>query len=92
MRHLSGHPNVVSIQGAYEDSVAFHLVMELCGGGELFDRIAQKGHYLEQKAADPIRTIVGVVEACHSLGVMHRDLNRRIFFSWMKMKIRRLRL
>ncbi|KAI7725798.1 hypothetical protein M8C21_013969 [Ambrosia artemisiifolia] len=57
MHHLSGHPNVVSIQGAYEDSVAVHLVMELCRGGELFDRITKKGHYSERKAADLIRTI-----------------------------------
>ncbi|KAI3823385.1 hypothetical protein L1987_04820 [Smallanthus sonchifolius] len=79
MHHLSGHPNVVSIQGAYEDSVAVHLVMELCSGGELFDRITKKGHYSERKAADLIRTIVGVIEACHSLGVMHRDLKPENF-------------
>ncbi|KAL8245315.1 hypothetical protein R6Q59_011573 [Mikania micrantha] len=79
MHHLSGHPNVVSIQGAYEDSVAVHLVMELCAGGELFDRITKKGHYSERKAADLVRTIVGVIEACHSLGVMHRDLKPENF-------------
>ncbi|KAI7728692.1 hypothetical protein M8C21_019063, partial [Ambrosia artemisiifolia] len=61
MHHISGHPNVVSIQGAYEDSVAVHLVMELCAGGELFDRITKKGHYSERKAADLVRTIVGVI-------------------------------
>ncbi|GJX65205.1 fanconi anemia group J protein [Tanacetum coccineum] len=33
MHHLSGHPNVVSIKGAYEDSYDVHLVMELCCGG-----------------------------------------------------------
>lgn len=79
MHHLSGHPNVVSIQGAYEDSVAVHLVMELCAGGELFDRITKKGHYSERKAADLVRTIVGVIETCHSLGVMHRDLKPENF-------------
>ncbi|KAL8255738.1 hypothetical protein R6Q59_030805 [Mikania micrantha] len=79
MHHVSEHPNVVSIQGAYEDSAAVHLVMELCAGGELFDRITQKGHYSERKAAGLIRTIVGVIEACHSLGVMHRDLKPENF-------------
>ncbi|XP_071710347.1 calcium-dependent protein kinase 26-like [Rutidosis leptorrhynchoides] len=79
MHHLSGNPNVVSIQGAYEDSVAVHLVMELCAGGELFDRITKKGHFSERKAADLVRTIVGVIEACHSLGVMHRDLKPENF-------------
>lgn len=79
MHHLAGHPNVISIVGAYEDAVAVHVVMELCAGGELFDRIIQRGHYTERKAAELARIIVGVVEACHSLGVMHRDLKPENF-------------
>ncbi|KAF0907952.1 hypothetical protein E2562_022338 [Oryza meyeriana var. granulata] len=79
MHHLAGHPNVVSIVGAYEDAVAVHLVMELCAGGELFDRIVQRGHYSEKAAAQLARVIIGVVEACHSLGVMHRDLKPENF-------------
>ena len=79
MHHLSEHPNVVQIKGTYEDSLFVHLVMELCGGGELFDRIVQKGQYSEKEAAKLIKTIVGVVEACHSLGVMHRDLKPENF-------------
>ncbi|OMO59553.1 hypothetical protein CCACVL1_24761 [Corchorus capsularis] len=79
MHHLSEHPSVVQIKGTYEDSVFVHLVMELCAGGELFDRIVAKGHYSESEAAKLIKTIVGVVEACHSLGVMHRDLKPENF-------------
>ncbi|RZB94563.1 Calcium-dependent protein kinase SK5 isoform C [Glycine soja] len=79
MHHLSEHANVVRIEGTYEDSTAVHLVMELCEGGELFDRIVQKGHYSERQAARLIKTIVEVVEACHSLGVMHRDLKPENF-------------
>ncbi|XP_042050077.1 calcium-dependent protein kinase 20-like [Salvia splendens] len=79
MHHLAGHPNVISIVGAFEDAVAVHVVMELCSGGELFDRIIQRGHYTERKAAELARIIVGVVQACHSLGVMHRDLKPENF-------------
>jgi calcium-dependent protein kinase len=79
MHHLSGHRNVVAIKGAYEDQLYVHIVMELCAGGELFDRIIQRGHYSERKAAELTRIIVGVVEACHSLGVMHRDLKPENF-------------
>lgn len=79
MHHLAGHPNVIQIVGAYEDAVSVHVVMELCAGGELFDRIIQRGHYTERKAAELARLIVGVVEACHSLGVMHRDLKPENF-------------
>lgn len=79
MHHLAGHRNIVTIKGAYEDSLYVHIVMELCGGGELFDRIIQRGHYSERKAAELTKIIVGVVEACHSLGVMHRDLKPENF-------------
>lgn len=50
-----------------------------CCSGELFDRIIAKGHYTEKQAAATLRTIVGVVQACHSLGVMHRDLKPENF-------------
>lgn len=79
MHHLAGHPNVIQIVGAYEDAVAVNVVMEFCCGGELFDRIIQRGHYTEKKAAQLARVIVHVVEACHSLGVMHRDLKPENF-------------
>ncbi|KAB1212092.1 Calcium-dependent protein kinase 11 [Morella rubra] len=79
MHHLSEHPHVVRIEGTYEDSVFVHLVMELCAGGELFDRIVQKGHYSEREAAKLLKTIVDVLEGCHSLGVMHRDLKPENF-------------
>ncbi|CAH2059179.1 unnamed protein product [Thlaspi arvense] len=79
MKHLLGQPNVISIKGAYEDSVAVHMVMELCRGGELFDRIVERGHYSERKAAQLAKVILGVVQTCHSLGVMHRDLKPENF-------------
>ncbi|GMH13481.1 hypothetical protein Nepgr_015322 [Nepenthes gracilis] len=79
MHHLAGQKNIVAIKGAYEDPLYVHIVMELCSGGELFDRIIQRGHYSERKAAELIKIIVGVVETCHSLGVMHRDLKPENF-------------
>ncbi|CAN6821267.1 unnamed protein product [Brassica oleracea] len=79
MHHLAGHKNIVTIKGAYEDPLYVHIVMEVCAGGELFDRIIQRGHYSERKAAELTKIVVGVVEACHSLGVMHRDLKPENF-------------
>lgn len=70
---------MVRIKGTYEDGLFVHIVMELCAGGELFDRIVLKGHYSEKEAAKLIKTIVGVVQSCHSLGVMHRDLKPENF-------------
>jgi hypothetical protein len=79
LHHLSGNPNIVSIIGSYEDSRYVYLVMDLCEGGELFDRITKRGYYSEREAANTIKVIISVVETCHSHGVMHRDLKPENF-------------
>uniref|UniRef100_A0A804L6S2 non-specific serine/threonine protein kinase n=1 Tax=Musa acuminata subsp. malaccensis TaxID=214687 RepID=A0A804L6S2_MUSAM len=79
MRHLPAHPNIVKLKDTYEDDGAVHLVMELCEGGELFDRIVARGHYTERAAAAVTRTIIEVIQVCHKHGVMHRDLKPENF-------------
>lgn len=79
LSHLAGHPNVVQLRGTYEDKGYVHLVMELCEGGELFDRIADKGHFTERQAAEVVRTVVSVVHHCHTMNVIHRDLKPENF-------------
>ncbi|OEL31427.1 Calcium-dependent protein kinase 32 [Dichanthelium oligosanthes] len=84
MRRMSarGGAAVVRLREACCDDAgggAVHLVMELCEGGELFDRIVARGHYSERAAANIFRTIVDVVQLCHSNGVIHRDLKPENF-------------
>lgn len=83
MKHLSGQPNIVEFKCAYEDKDSVHIVMEFCGGGELFKKIealvnADK-FYSEKDAVEIIRPIVNVVNICHFMGVMHRDLKPENF-------------
>ncbi|KAE8099194.1 hypothetical protein FH972_017196 [Carpinus fangiana] len=79
MKHLPKNSSIVSFKEACEDDNAVHLVMELCEGGELFDRIVARGHYTERAAAAVTRTIVEVVQLCHKHGVIHRDLKPENF-------------
>ncbi|WVZ91868.1 hypothetical protein U9M48_037983 [Paspalum notatum var. saurae] len=83
MRRMSsrGGAAVVRLREACCDdaSGAVHLVMELCEGGELFDRIVARGHYSERAAAGVFGTIVDVVRVCHANGVIHRDLKPENF-------------
>ncbi|CAL1368055.1 unnamed protein product [Linum trigynum] len=79
MASLPDHPNIVKLRATYEDYENVHLVMELCEGGELFDRIVARGHYSERAAASVARTIAEVVRMCHANGVMHRDLKPENF-------------
>ncbi|XWS60623.1 hypothetical protein CRYUN_Cryun07bG0051500 [Craigia yunnanensis] len=79
MSTLPEHPNIVKLKATYEDNENVHLVMELCEGGELFDRIVARGHYTERAAANVAKTIAEVVRMCHKNGVIHRDLKPENF-------------
>ncbi|KFK30978.1 hypothetical protein AALP_AA6G052800 [Arabis alpina] len=74
MEIVSGHSNIVQIKGSYEDKKFIHIVMELCSGGELLDRIKDKKYYTEKDAAKIFRSIMDAVDNFHSLDVIHRDL------------------
>ncbi|KAK3908950.1 Calcium/calmodulin-dependent protein kinase type 1 [Frankliniella fusca] len=68
------HPNIVQLLETFEDKHKVYLVMELVTGGELFDRIVQKGSYTEKDASDLIRQVLEAVDYMHEQGVVHRDL------------------
>lgn len=73
LRRLT-HPNIVQLLETYEDKLKVYLVMELVTGGELFDRIVEKGSYTEKDASGLIRQVLEAVDYMHEQGVVHRDL------------------
>ncbi|ORZ19849.1 kinase-like domain-containing protein [Absidia repens] len=75
MRKISqGHKNILSLVDYFETLNNLYLVMDLAQGGELFDRICQKGNYFEGDAANIVRTICDAVAYLHDNGIVHRDL------------------
>ncbi|KAH9526875.1 calcium/calmodulin-dependent protein kinase I isoform X1 [Dermatophagoides farinae] len=68
------HKNIVQLVETFEDRNKVYLVMELVTGGELFDRIVEKGSYTEKDASLLIKQILEAVDYMHSQGVVHRDL------------------
>ncbi|XP_048337092.2 CDPK-related protein kinase isoform X1 [Ziziphus jujuba] len=80
LRALTGHNNLVQFYDAFEDSDNVYIVMELCEGGELLDRILSRGgKYTEDDAKTVIVQILNVVAFCHLQGVVHRDLKPENF-------------
>ncbi|KAG8474690.1 hypothetical protein CXB51_031141 [Gossypium anomalum] len=80
LRALSGHSNLVQFYDAYEDHDNVYIVMELCEGGELLDRILSRGgKYTEDDAKAVMIQILNVVAFCHLQGVVHRDLKPENF-------------
>ncbi len=57
----------------------YYLVCELCSGGELFDRILEKGRFSEHGAAKIIYKILLALNYMHDAGVCHRDLKPENF-------------
>ncbi|XP_068641069.1 CDPK-related kinase 5-like isoform X2 [Aristolochia californica] len=80
LRALTGHNNLVQFYDAYEDHDNVYIVMELCEGGELLDRILScGGKYSEDDAKAVMVQILNVVTFCHLQGVVHRDLKPENF-------------
>ncbi|XP_016508430.1 CDPK-related kinase 5 [Nicotiana tabacum] len=80
LRALTGHNNLVKFYDAYEDPNNVYIVMELCEGGELLDRILSRGgKYTEDDAKSVMIQILKVVAFCHLQGVVHRDLKPENF-------------
>ncbi|KAL0384179.1 UNVERIFIED_CONTAM: CDPK-related protein kinase [Sesamum radiatum] len=75
LRALRGHPNIVQLYDAFEDADNVYIVMELCEGGELLDRIlARGGKFSEDYAKAVIIQILNAVAFYHLWGVVHRDI------------------
>jgi calcium-dependent protein kinase len=45
------HPNIVKYYETYDDVKYIYLVMELCSGGELFEKVSEKGRPFSEKEA-----------------------------------------
>ncbi|CAM8963906.1 unnamed protein product [Rhodiola kirilowii] len=71
---VAPHRNVIDLYDVYEDSSGVHLILELCSGGELFDRIVSQKQYSEVEAAGVVRQIADGLSAIHKANIVHRDL------------------
>eukprot|EP00921_Rhytidocystis_pertsovi_P019108 GHVQ01030294.1.p1 GENE.GHVQ01030294.1~~GHVQ01030294.1.p1 ORF type:complete len:864 (-),score=164.49 GHVQ01030294.1:233-2824(-) len=68
------HPNIAKLFEVYEDDKAIHLIMELCTGKELYDRLASKKRYHERDAVKVTRQMLAAINYCHKHRICHRDL------------------
>uniref|UniRef100_G3N8Z3 Calcium/calmodulin-dependent protein kinase Ia n=1 Tax=Gasterosteus aculeatus aculeatus TaxID=481459 RepID=G3N8Z3_GASAC len=72
--HRIKHANIVTLEDIFESTSHLYLVMQLVSGGELFDRIVEKGFYTERDASQLIHQILDAVKYLHDMGIVHRDL------------------
>jgi len=72
------HPNIIKLYEVYENDKNIYLIMELCTGGELFDRIVENTEngvqFTEKQAANLFKQMMSAINYCHKNGIVHRDL------------------
>lgn len=68
------HPNILPLYDVFENEDYVYLVLGLATGGELFDRIVERGHYTERETCLIVKQILEAVKYLHDQGVIHRDL------------------
>eukprot|EP00118_Oscarella_pearsei_P013359 m.106142 g.106142 ORF g.106142 m.106142 type:complete len:311 (+) comp37252_c0_seq4:709-1641(+) len=73
-RLCQGHPNIVKLVDVFHDELHFYVVMELCRGGELLQRIRRKKNFTEKEASVIMKKLLDAARFLHEKRVVHRDL------------------
>jgi len=68
------HPNIIELKEVFETDQILYIITEIVSGGELFDRIVNKGSYTEKDAAELVIKFVQALDYLHDKGIVHRDL------------------
>lgn len=68
------HPNCIRLKKIEETSDCTYLVMDLCSGGELFEKIMRNGPLPEASARKIAVNLFEAVAHLHKNEIMHRDL------------------
>jgi serine/threonine protein kinase len=68
-------PNIIRLYDVFENEEYIYIIMEFCGGGDLFSYVEKRGFKIEEKrAAQMIHKLSTAVYYLHSYGITHRDL------------------
>ncbi|KAK9390800.1 kinase-like domain-containing protein [Lipomyces mesembrius] len=67
-------PHIVGFRDWFESKDKYYIVTQLATGGELFDRIVERGKYTEKDAVKTVSEILDAVDYLHSQNIVHRDL------------------
>ena len=68
------NPHIVGFRDWFESKDKFYLVTQLATGGELFDRIVQKGRFTEHDASLVVLQMLEALEYLHNKDIVHRDI------------------
>ncbi|KAJ3105897.1 hypothetical protein HDU97_007396 [Phlyctochytrium planicorne] len=71
LKGLPPHRNIISLFETFETNDKFYLAFELATGGELFERISQKGRFTERDAAEIVFEVLDGISYLHAHNIVH---------------------
>ena len=74
LRGAGTHQHVTCLIDSFESPAQWVIVMELAGGGEVFERIVQRGPLSERDAALVVRHVARALAHLAARDIVHRDL------------------
>jgi len=74
MLDVMNSPYVVRLVDVYESEKDLILILDLISGGELFEKIVQKGTYSEADTSKVMKQILLGLMEIHAKNIIHRDL------------------
>jgi len=87
LARLADVNEVVGLKKAYEDDSHVHLVMDLCEGGSLYEKMDElehsdeeyMAHFTEPRVREIMRCVINMLRHCHRRGIMYRDVKPQNF-------------
>jgi len=68
------HPHIVNLKEVVTTDAFTYIIMELLSGGELFNRIVDRGSFPEEEAKALFSQILLSMEYLHKMNIVHRDV------------------
>jgi len=75
LQRLGDHRGITKLHDVDESPERIRLVMDLCEGGDLYDRVKAMKFFGEQEGSALVRNFVAAVAYIHGHKIIHRDLN-----------------
>lgn len=68
------HRNIIRLLEVFESNKNVMIVLEYAGGGDLLQIIKARGRLTEDECRGIFYQVIEAVKACHSMGIIHRDI------------------
>lgn len=74
MNKVQNHPNILRLLDSFNNAQHCFLVLELCDGGEIFNKIIEYTYFSESLSKHVFRQLLDAIDHLHENNIVHRDI------------------